>query len=84
MAIRFHYDGLTVEVDPDWSIEWYKSKLDSYIASDGVEGQKWAWFWVDSKTETVFHFRIAGDVGYAFTQVGPANPNAIDDLRTVN
>lgn len=84
MSIRFHYNGTTVDVSPDWSLEWYKSKLDSYIATDGIDGHKWAWFWLDARSEKVFHFRVDPGSSYAFTQIGADKPDAIDDMNIVN
>lgn len=85
MATQFHYNGITVDLDPQWSFEWYRSKLDSFLASGGMTvAPGWGWFWVDQHSNRTFHFRIHETIAYAFTKVGDDLPDAIDDLRVVN
>ncbi len=85
MATQFHYDGVTVNLDDQWSFEWYRSKLDSYLASGGLEDARgWGWFWIDQASNQVFHFRLGESIAYGFTQVGDDRPGAIQDLSRVN
>lgn len=84
---EFHYGGVSVELDPQWSPEWYRERLDAQLEQVERDGDQWGWFWVDQRRGRLFRFRVSSRLAYAFTVTnlgGSTLDGQIQDLATRN
>jgi hypothetical protein len=84
---EFHYNGVTVELDPQWASEWYIAKLDEQLDLARSGGSKWGWFWVNQRAGVTFTYRLVDSASYAFTVRDYANlahDDQIIDLKVAN
>ena len=62
---QFHYEGITVDLDPQWSADWYEARLEQFLNDPEYRG--WGWFWLNQRAGLTFRFRAGHELGYAFT-----------------